>query len=239
MPATQGRHGEEGRPLGEPVGLVADECPLGLLAELGAILEHEGFAPTVLDGEGEGEDVEVRAQPVAIVLTLADPASGAASAVGALAERFAGTPVVLVCPSPERRQLRAALTAGVAGMVGERELDRALGPCMRAVLAGQLCIPRSHWREVEPPVLSARERQVLGLVAMGYMNRQIAERLYLAESTVKSHLSSVYGKLGVSSRSEAAEVVREHERGFDAQALGLVDQFAGGAGGGGQPAPAS
>jgi hypothetical protein len=42
---------------------------------------------------------------------------------------------------------------------------------------------------------------------MGYMNSQIAKRLFLAESTVKSHLSSAFGKLGVRSRNEAAELI--------------------------------
>jgi ATP/maltotriose-dependent transcriptional regulator MalT len=76
---------------------------------------------------------------------------------------------------------------------------------------GQVCVPREHWRQVEPAALSAREKQVLGLVVMGCMNSEIAERLFLAESTVKSHLSSVFGKLGVRSRNEAVDLITRRD----------------------------
>jgi DNA-binding CsgD family transcriptional regulator len=72
-------------------------------------------------------------------------------------------------------------------------------------------VPREHWREIEPPVLSIREKQVLGLVALGDTNRQIAERLFIAASTLKSHLSSAFAKLGVRSRNEAAELIFARE----------------------------
>jgi len=51
--------------------------------------------------------------------------------------------------------------------------------------------------------LSERERQVLRLIAEGLTNREIAERLYLAMSTVKTHINNLYGKLGVSKRTQA------------------------------------
>ncbi len=56
---------------------------------------------------------------------------------------------------------------------------------------------------------------------MGYMNSQIAERLFLAESTVKSHLSSAFGKLGVRSRNEAVDLILNPERGLGMGILGL------------------
>jgi hypothetical protein len=56
---------------------------------------------------------------------------------------------------------------------------------------------------------------------MGYMNSQIAEQLFLAESTVKSHLSSAFGKLGVRSRNEAVSLILDSERGFGMGILGL------------------
>jgi len=69
-----------------------------------------------------------------------------------------------------------------------------------------------------------REKQVLGLVVMGYMNCQIAERLFLAQSTVKSHLSSAFGKLGVRSRNEAADLILNHERGLGLGVLALESE---------------
>jgi DNA-binding NarL/FixJ family response regulator len=89
------------------------------------------------------------------------------------------------------------------------------------VRVGQICVPREHWRQVQPPVLSTREKQILGLVVMGYMNSQIASTLFLAESTVKSHLSSAFGKLGVRSRNEAVSLILDPERGLGMGILGL------------------
>jgi DNA-binding NarL/FixJ family response regulator len=63
-------------------------------------------------------------------------------------------------------------------------------------------------------VLSSREKQVLGLVVMGYMNSQIAAQLFLAESTVKSHLSSAFDKLGVRSRHEAVARILDPQGGL-------------------------
>ena len=71
------------------------------------------------------------------------------------------------------------------------------------------------------PALSAREKQVLALVVMGYMNCEIAERLFLAQSTVKSHLGSAYAKLGVRSRHEAAELILDPVGGLSTGILAL------------------
>jgi DNA-binding NarL/FixJ family response regulator len=64
---------------------------------------------------------------------------------------------------------------------------------------------------VEKPAFSHREKQVLRLVADGLTNSEIAERLFLSESTVKSHLSTAFAKLGVRSRKEAAALVLDPE----------------------------
>ena len=61
---------------------------------------------------------------------------------------------------------------------------------------------------IEP--LSEREREVLVLVAQGYSNREIAERLVLAEGTVKNHVSNTLGKLQAENRTQAADIARRH-----------------------------
>jgi DNA-binding NarL/FixJ family response regulator len=127
----------------------------------------------------------------------------------------------VVCAGIQRWGIRAALTAGAAGVVLYDDLDSALGPCLQAVQAGQTCVPRGHWRQIQPPALSSREKQILGLVVMGYMNSQIAEQLFLAESTVKSHLSSAFAKLGVRSRNEAVSLILDPERGLGIGILAL------------------
>jgi DNA-binding NarL/FixJ family response regulator len=135
--------------------------------------------------------------------------------VGRLLEHSPGAPVVVVLAGGcDGRDVRTALGAGAAGLIEERHLARALESCLLAVLAGQVCVPREHRRQVAPPVLSTREKQILGMVVMGYMNGEIARRLFVAESTVKSHLSSAFSKLGVRSRSEAATLILDPERGL-------------------------
>ena len=85
-----------------------------------------------------------------------------------------------------------------------------------------MCVPPATASRSAPPALSTREKQILGLVVMGYMNCQIAERLFLAESTVKSHLSSAFGKLGVRSRNEAVSLILNPDRGLGTGILSLV-----------------
>lgn len=157
-----------------------------------------------------------------IALCADDASSGLISNVELLARSLPDTPLVVVCGGLERRVIRAALVAGAVGIVLSEELDAALGACIGAALAGQTCVPRGHWRQIDPPALSSREKQILGLVVMGYTNSQIAEQLFLAESTVKSHLSSSFGKLGVRSRNEAVELIIDPERGLGMGILSLV-----------------
>jgi DNA-binding NarL/FixJ family response regulator len=185
------------------------------------ILERQGVAITAFDrvedlSSGDGQEA-----PSVIVLWIEDTIASLTRFIEPLAQRFAQTPIVVACSSIQRWEVRAALTAGAAGVVLHDDLDSALAPCLQSVQAGQVCVPRAHWRQIEPPALSAREKQILGLVVMGYMNGQIAEQLFLAESTVKSHLSSAFGKLGVRSRNEAVDLIVDPERGFGMGILAL------------------
>jgi DNA-binding NarL/FixJ family response regulator len=141
----------------------------------------------------------------------------------ALVERvLPGTPVLALAPRAERWELRRSIAAGVAAVVRDDEaLERSLLPTIQAVLAGQTCVPREHAREIAPPALSAREKQILGLVVMGYMNSQIASQLFLAEATVKSHLYSAFRKLGVRSRNEATRLILDPAQGLGMGILSL------------------
>lgn len=115
--------------------------------------------------------------------------------------------IVLVCDVLNSRGARRAVDRGVVGLVIADHLEAALAPTVAAVLAGQTAVPRQMRASLDRTSLSFREKQILSMVVQGFTNSQIGGRLYLAESTVKSHLSSAFMKLGVRSRSEAAALI--------------------------------
>lgn len=135
----------------------------------------------------------------------------------AIAEVRAGFPdaiVIVVTDPPLGSDVRRALRAGADGVVIESELETTLPATLQAGLAGCVAVPRDLRDHVTRPILSHREKQIVGLVAAGATNREIADRLYLAESTVKNHLSSVFVKLGVRSRAEAAAAALDPAEGL-------------------------
>jgi DNA-binding NarL/FixJ family response regulator len=128
------------------------------------------------------------------------------------AARAAG--IVVVTPPTDSTGVRRALDAGADGLVFEPELEDALAASMLAVAAGQTAVPRHVRGALHTPAFSHRERQVLAHLVAGRTNAEIAAALFLSESTVKSHLSSAFAKLGVRSRKEAAALVLDPERGL-------------------------
>ena len=117
--------------------------------------------------------------------------------------------IVAVCESVDRRDVRRLLDGGIDGFVLADQLEEALAPTVAAVFAGQMVVPWNMRDSVDRPSLSTRERQILAMVVIGLTNQEIGARMFLAESTVKSHLSSAYNKLGVRSRSEAVTVIMD------------------------------
>lgn len=120
--------------------------------------------------------------------------------------------IVAVAPISTGTGVRRALDAGADGVVFESELESTLAVAVRAVASGQSVVPRKLRASVERPAFSHRERQVLSFVSRGLTNAQIAEKLFLSESTIKSHLSSAFAKFGVRSRKEAAALFLELEQ---------------------------
>jgi DNA-binding NarL/FixJ family response regulator len=182
-----------------------------------AALTGDGFA--VLAAAGLGDLVESTTRrtddpPGAVVVAADGPAAQRSAAVRAIRERLPGALVVVVSPSDRTGTPRESLSAGADGLVLEGELETALAPAVRAVAAGQLCFPRSARRYLGKPVLSAREKQVLGMVVLGFSNAEMAGRLHLAESTIKSHLGSSFRKLRVRSREQAAALILDSKQGL-------------------------
>jgi DNA-binding NarL/FixJ family response regulator len=130
--------------------------------------------------------------------------------------------VLVVSSFPQALGARRALNAGAAGLVEAADLDRALLATVLAVHAGQVCAPQRGRRALAKPSFSAREKQVIALVVTGATNAEIAARLYLSESTIKSHLASLFDKLGVRSRQDAVALILDPEEGLRDTALPAV-----------------
>jgi DNA-binding CsgD family transcriptional regulator len=166
------------------------------------------------------------------VLVISKDDVGAALAAGPPAK--GQWPLVLVCDRFEPPRLAALVAGGIWGVALRSEADRTLIPTIAVVALGLVCFPRHQALTAAKPVLSIREKQVLGLVALGLSNGEIADRLVLAESTIKSHLTSAFAKLGVRSRHEAAHLVVNPDSGLGLGFLSLVPDGESGAGSGGR-----
>jgi DNA-binding NarL/FixJ family response regulator len=120
-----------------------------------------------------------------------------------------GVAIIAISPPATGTGVRRGLDAGADAIVFEPLIESTLAVTVSAVSSGQSVVPRELRATVQRPTLSHRERQVLTYVCEGFTNAQIAEELFLSESTVKSHLSSAFAKFGVSSRREAATLFLE------------------------------
>jgi len=191
----------------EAVGLalvVSEPCMQG--DDAVAALRSAGFA--VVDDTGA--DAEV------IVVCSSGPAAERIAAVVEATHDFPDRPIVATMPADASgRQLRQAILAGASGIVFDDRVSEAIAATAFAALSGQLAVPLSVARRLAPRPLSHREKEVMALVARGYTNRQIARQLFLAESTIKTHLSSALRKLDVHSRAEAAALVLDPDEGHD------------------------
>ncbi len=119
--------------------------------------------------------------------------------------------------------LFAAIMAGAAGYTLKQVRGNDLVDTVRRVAAGQSMLDPSVTAQVlarlrnGPPVdkeieqLTAQEQRLLELIGEGLTNRQIAERMYLAEKTVKNYASSLFSKLGLTSRTQAAIFATKHQ----------------------------
>ena len=188
---------------------------------LGAeLLATAGFAPYA----PEDVDAPIGAKPnTQVVLLSRAKAPERIRDVRAVAEKNSKARIVASMPTDApNASLRRALLAGAAGLVLDADLDRALVATGHAVLAGQLAVPSRLMRQIAPRPLSYREKQILGLVVLGFTNREIADKLFLAESTVKTHLSSSFAKLDAHSRSEAAARILDPEAGYGVGILAIA-----------------
>jgi two-component system NarL family response regulator len=186
-----------------------------------ATLAHDDLAARRIDGAlvaaemavqtrwRNGSDIDpVRAGvPDVLVVVFGRGVTARDQQMRRLRRMFPEVLMVAVMPEDSRRGIRRAVEAGANGVVFEVDLEDTLAVTVRAIAAGQIAVPAARRHEVDRPTLSSREKQVIGMVVTGKSNKAIAGELFLAESTVKCHLSSAFAKLGVRSRNEAADLV--------------------------------
>jgi DNA-binding NarL/FixJ family response regulator len=231
------RHDLIGNPLG---GLVSDiDVSVAVAADdatsrrIATLLAHEGLTVTArATGPRRLPDACLNRPPHVAVVAWKACGPEPAAAVRHVRRALSRSRVVVVIGDNRRQDMRSAVDAGADAVVLESRLAATLAATIRAVIAGQACVPRELRRQFERPLLSPRERQVLGMVAAGLGNADIAKKLYLAESTVKGHLSSAFSKLGIHSRREASALVRDPEAhlGIDLPAVPPAPQATGNGG---------
>lgn len=160
-----------------------------------------------------GEVAELGLDATAIVILVCDvDLPREMATLRRLRREVPGPAIVAVSPTATATGVRRALDAGADAIVFEPLLESTLAVTVSAVGSGQSVVPREMRASVERPAFSHRERQVLTYVSQGLTNAQIADELFLSESTIKSHLSSAFQKFGVRSRREAAALFLELEQ---------------------------
>ena len=98
------------------------------------------------------------------------------------------------------------------GHAGEVWLDRlTTAEVMRAFISARESPVKRESRDRKPGELSRREREIAGLISQGFRNKELAEKLFISEQTVKNHLHNIFDKLGVSDRLELALYAIHHK----------------------------
>lgn len=151
-------------------------------------------------------------RPDVVVMDLLMPVMDGVEATRALRASHPEVEVVALTSVLEDRMVVDVVEAGAAGYMLKESRPDDLFDAVRAAARGEVRLdPRAQARlvremrtpKLEEP-LTERETEVLTLVARGFTNKAIAQRLDVAEATVKSHVSSLLAKLGVKSRTQAA-----------------------------------
>ena len=177
---------------------------------------QDGIA--VIGEAGDGEEAVRQAEalkPDVIVMDLVMPRLDGVGAMRELRRRLPTARVIVLTSFVEDERLLPAIQAGAAGYLLKNVAPPELARAVRAAHAGEALIdPVVAARLVDaiaqppgepaPERLTAREQEVLALIARGFSNKRIALELGIAEKTVKTHVGHVLAKLGVSDRTQAA-----------------------------------
>ncbi|MGW3660267.1 response regulator [Streptomyces sp. NPDC005151] len=170
----------------------------------------------------EGIELAAELDPDVVLMDLRMPGGGGVAAIAELTRRGARSKVLVLTTYDTDSDTLPAIEAGATGYLlkdaPREELFTAvraaadgrtvLSPAVASRLVSRVRTPGAAGHEA----LSAREREVLELVAKGTSNREIAAELFISEATVKTHLTHIFAKLGAKDR--AAAVANAYERGI-------------------------
>ncbi|BAK76266.1 nitrate/nitrite response regulator NarL [Pseudogulbenkiania sp. NH8B] len=174
----------------------------------------------------EGVKLAKQLMPDVVLLDLHMPGISGVEALGLLLQDNPTLAVVMLTVSEDADDLTAALKAGARGYLlknidadflkqsiikaaaGESVMSEAMTAKLMAHFRAGAPAPSQQQQELEK--LTPREREILGFLAQGQSNKEIARTLDLAESTVKIHVQNILKKLGLSSRVQAAVYAVEH-----------------------------
>jgi NarL family two-component system response regulator LiaR len=183
----------------------------GLRAILRVLPDLE-LAGEAVDGR-EAIDLAQALRPDVVLMDLVMPELDGVAAIAEIKRCLPELPIIVLTTFAESERVLAAVQAGANGYLLKDVEMHELARAIRAVRGGQPYLHPEATRHIiqataqpEPPAarLTAREQQVLRLLAGGMTNRQIADALTISEKTVSVHVSNLLGKLGLSSRTQAA-----------------------------------
>jgi two-component system, NarL family, nitrate/nitrite response regulator NarL len=220
--------------LGIPMGsskiriVVADDHPIFRdgLCKLLALEEDFEVVAQAQDGR-QVLDVLQQYAPDILLLDLKMPGLDGLATLQRLQAVKNRTRVIVLTASDDKNEFVQAMKLGTSGIVLKQTATEMLIKSIRKVHAGEIWLdshttaavirqfvaaddtpppvnPQSSNRERERSPLSQREREIVALVAQGFKNKEMAEKMFISEQTVKNHLHNIFDKLGVSDRLELA-----------------------------------
>jgi len=197
--------------------LIADDHPL-VREALHRSLEGEEDMKVVAEASDGEEAVKLVSElkPNVVVMDIVMPRLNGIEATRKIKEIAPDTAILILTAYDDDEYVLGLLDAGAAGYLLKSARGRDLVGAIRAIRSGESVlhpkiIAKLLKRATTAPVgkhkasdlLSARESEILKLVTSGMSNKEIAERLFLSQRTVKAHLTNIFNKLNVASRSEA------------------------------------
>ncbi len=191
----------------EPLGLVWINCLYPIVA-LGLREALQTTARVYVGGEAP------KVAPFAVVY-CADSVEDLSRGIGRIKELHPDASILIFSVHVNLPLAHAALQLGAGGFVHAGMSPTQIARAVKVASQGEIVAPRqlleyllSQEESVDPNVLTPRQQEILELVVDGLSNAEIANRLYLSESTVKQHLRAAYKLLGVNNRTEAARLIR-------------------------------